>query len=237
MAKTELIYGDMYAADKYVRLRFAIYKSLLTPFLKDRVKVLDIGCYTGDMLKLLPPSVDYYGIDVDGKALEIAETRGAKVIRLDLETGIISLDQKFDIIVAAELLEHLKDPERLILQIKQLLKEGGVVLLSLPNECTIYHRLKVLMGKGIDGTGGFASHYHLHFPTIKQNDQFIERHFQVIKRRYWIHTGEGKIAKVLSKIPDRVWLALAKLRPSLFARGVIYLVKNKDRPQEGVNGR
>ena len=228
-SETKLTYGDMYQVDKYVRLRFDIYKSLLSPFFKDGIKVLDIGCYTADMLKLLPSSVDYYGIDTDEKALEIARKRGAKVTKLDLETGVISLDQKFDVVVATELLEHLKDPGRLILQIKQMLREDGVVLLSLPNECTIYHRAKVLIGKGIDGTG-FAPHYHLHFPTIRQSDEFIKSHFQIIDKRYWIHTGEGKIGRVSSKIPAEVWMILARLRPALFARGVIYLVKNKERP-------
>ncbi len=223
----DLQYGNMYEADKYVRLRFEIYESLLSPFLKESVNVLDIGCYTADLLKLLPTSVDYYGIDSDKEALKIARKRGAKVIKVDLENERIPLDQKFDIILATEILEHLKDPEKLIQQIKHLLKKNGVVLVSLPNECTLYHRLKVLFGRGIDGTG-FAPHYHLHFPTIKQNDEFMEKHFKTIEKRYWIHIGVGgKWEKLLSTIPDRIWMRLANLYPSLFARGLIYLAKCK----------
>lgn len=220
-----LIYEDV-LQDKYARMRFNICKSLLSPFFKDGVRILDIGCYTADLLTLLPPSIDYYGVDSDEKALKIAKKRGAKTIKLNLENKQIPLNQKFDIIVATEILEHLKDPQKLILQIKRLVKKNGVILISLPNECTIYHRLKVLFGKGIDGTG-FAPHYHLHFPTIKQNGEFIGKHFKIIKKCYWIHIGVGgKLEKVISKIPDWIWMKLANLWPSMFARWVIYLCKN-----------
>lgn len=188
--------------------------------------VLDVGCYTADLLKFLPPSVDYYGIDNDEKALEIAKKRGAKVIKLNLENEEITIDQEFDIILATELIEHLRDPEKLVLQIKYLLKENGVVLISLLNECTLYHRLKVLFGKGIDGTC-FAPYYHLHFPTIKQNDEFIEKHFKIMEKHYRIHTWLGKMEKLLSRFPHRIWITLANLYPPLFARGLIYLVTRR----------
>ena len=103
---------------------------------------------------------------------------------------------------------------------RRLLKENGVVLISLPNECTLYHRLKMLIGKGIDGTG-FAPYYHLHFPTIKQNDEFIEKYFKIIEKRYWVHTGVGgQLELIFSLIPDGMWMKIVNLFPSLFARGL-----------------
>lgn len=225
-----LAYGDMYLNDKYVRKRFEYYKELLQPYLKKGLKVLDIGCYTADLLNVLPKDIDYYGVDGDKAALEIAKSRGAKVYEVDLEAQEIPLlDEKFDVVIATEVLEHLKDPQRLIKQILTLTKEGGIVLLSLPNECTIFHRIKVIFGLGIDGTG-FEPHYHLHFPTLKQNDDFIEKYFCILKKKYWIHAGLGGTFGILvSKIPDGFWLALAAISPSLFARGVIYLCQNRGR--------
>lgn len=143
-----LVYGDMHSQDKYVRKRFDYYGELLTPYIKEGVSILDIGCYTADLLEVLPKVVDYYGIDTDEEALEIARERGAKVFRADLETQNIAVfNRKFDIIITSELLEHLKDPEKLLLQINDLLKENGVLLVSLPNECTIYHRFKAIIGQ------------------------------------------------------------------------------------------
>ena len=217
----------MYETDRYVKLRFGIYKSMLIPYVKQDKKILDIGCYMADILKVLPFAGNYYGIDSDEVALEIARQRGANIMKLNLENDQIPLDEKFDVIISTELLEHLKDPEKLVIQLERLLDKNGVVLISLPNECTIYHRFKVMLGKGIDGTA-FAPHYHLHFPTIKQNDEFIEKHFKILERRFWFHLGiTPGTEKFLSKIPDKFWFLLINLFPSLFARGVIYLCKLK----------
>lgn len=213
--------------DKYVRKRFGIFRGLLSPYLIQGTRMLEIGCYTANLLRFLPPFVEYFGIDIDENALEIARQRGAKTMKLDLDNEEIPLKQKFDVIIATEILEHLRDPEKLILEIKCLAEKGGVILISLPNECTIYHRLKVLFGKGIDGTG-FAPCYHLHFPTLKQDSEFMEKHFEIVKKSYWVHLGVGKMEKCLSWIPDRIWTILADLYPSLFARGVIYLCKIRE---------
>lgn len=213
----------MYENDKFVRQRFDMYRVLLNPFLKLRIKILDLGCYSGDFLRILPKPIEYFGIDSDEKALEIAKQRGAKVFRVDLENESIPLIEKYDIIIATELLEHLSDPERILLQAKGLLKENGVILISLPNECTAYHRIKMLFGQGIDGTG-FSPHYHLHFPTIRQNEEFIGKHFKIIEKRFWFHLGVGGILeKILSIIPGCIWTFLTNSFPSLFARGGIYL--------------
>lgn len=218
------MYGNMYANDKYVRKRFEYYTQLLSPYLKEGISLLDVGCYTADLINLLPKSVDYHGVDSDEEALKIAKNRGVNVFEVDLDQPALGfLKKKFDVIVVAELLEHLKDPERLITQISELLKDGGVILLSLPNECTMYHRIKVLFGRGIDGTG-FAAYYHLHFPTIKQNDEFVSKHFRVLKRKFWIHVDiGGPLGRLFSMIPDAFWLILGNLWPTMFARGVIYL--------------
>ncbi len=219
--------------DKYAKERFKIFKSLLNPFIKKDVKVLDIGCYMGDTIKIFGhKNIKYYGVDFDKKALKIAKKRGAfKVFKVNLENEKIKLNEKFDIIILAEILEHLKDPEKLILQTKKLLNKKGVVLISLPNESTIYHRIKMVFGNSVDATG-FAADYHLHFPTIKQDNEFIEKHFKIISRRYWIHLGvSDKIEKGLSLIPKRVWDELTYSMPSLFSRGIIFLCKlktNKD---------
>lgn len=222
-----LIYGDMYKNDLYVRKRFITCAALIAPFIRNGASILDIGCYTADILNVIKEKVDYLGLDSDPEALAIAQKKGAKVLRIDFEKEPINLDRKFDIIMATELLEHLKDPQGLVDQIKPLMSDDGVFLVSLPNECTAYHRIKVLFGQGIDSTG-FAPHYHLHFPTMRQNNEFIKNNFQVIKVHYWAHADVGGfIGKAFKALPQAFWEFLARLSPSLFARGVIYLCRKK----------
>lgn len=223
--KSSLIYGDL-MNDRYARMRLQITASLIIPFIENRevADILDIGCYTGDLLKILPRKVNYFGVDSDAEALKIAQARGAETFRIDLESEDLDFGgRKFDIIVATEVLEHLKDPAKLMSKMRDSAKDKGLILISLPNECTIYHRIKMLCGRGIDGTD-FEPHYHLHFPTLKQNDEFVSRYFKIIKKRYWIHVDiGGGMGRILTNLSDKFWLSLANLNPTLFARGVIYL--------------
>ncbi|MBL7197629.1 MAG: class I SAM-dependent methyltransferase [Candidatus Omnitrophica bacterium] len=221
-------YGDLYKNDRFVRMRFHIVKELLSLYVKVGVKILDIGCYDApllDVLKKSIKSVDYTGVDADKVALEVALLRGAKVMNVNFELEDLPFDNNsFDIVIMTEILEHLRDPEKLIKKAKDILKSDGLIVISLPNECTLYHRLKVLCGKGIDGTG-FAPGYHLHFPTLSQNREFIKKHFKIIKTKYWYHLGLGKFEKFF---PEPIYKLLVKIRPSLFARGAIYLCNKEE---------
>lgn len=216
--------GDMYQ-DKYVRLRLSTCEKFLRPYLRNGVKILDIGCYTADLLRLIRPSckVEYYGIDYFEPAIKIAKARGAKVLKIDLDCEQIPLTEKFDIIIANEILEHLKHAENVIHQIKVLLKKNGVVLVTIPNECTLYHRFRALLGKSQDRTGFFEPYYHLHFPTIRQSEEFAEKYFETIKKEYYVY-----LIGFMDKVGISFWRALARIRPSLFARGIILLCKQKE---------
>jgi SAM-dependent methyltransferase len=189
-----LRYGDM-SKDRFTMRRYKIAKEMLDA--KTDNRVLDIGCYDGYFISTI--DADTYGFDTDGEALKVASDRGIKTL------DSLKIPFKFDKIVCMEVLEHLQDPLEMVKEIKRLLTPGGRVLISLPNECTLWHRIKMLLGWGVDSTG-FVPWYHLHFPTLKQNDRFISKNFEIIQKRYWVYG-----------LPQ--WFACL---PTLFARGVIY---------------
>lgn len=228
----QLWYGDMYQEDKYADLRLQTYAKLLVPYLHEGSKVLDIGCYTARLLDFLPKDkqIEYWGIDFDEKALEIAKQKGANVKYIKFDTEPILLEQKFDILVAGEVLEHLINPAKILEQMQQLIKPEGIVLISLPNECTIYHRIMCLFGKGVDSLA-FKLYKHLHLPTIKQSEEFVGKYFKIIKKAYFVNPG-GKgsrweiLGKITSLFPSSFWRWLGNLLPGLFARGVIFTCKN-----------
>jgi hypothetical protein len=177
-------------------------------------RVLDLGGYTGD-LKLIKPTLDYTVVDSDLDALRIAKERGAKTHCRELE-GNLHINETFDVVVCSEVLEHLKNPELLL---KQMVKLADAAVISLPNECTIYHRFRALIGLGIDSSG-FAPHYHMHFPTIKQSDKLVSKYYDIVKKIYWFHPGK-------IKFPYKLGVKLANWMPGLFARGTIYLCEHK----------
>ncbi|MDI6783516.1 MAG: class I SAM-dependent methyltransferase [bacterium] len=230
----QLWYGDMYQEDKYADLRLQTYARLLSPYIRDGITILDIGCYTARLLDFLPKdkNIEYWGVDFDEQALAIAKEKGAKVHFVRFDTEKIPFQTQFDIIVAGEVLEHLINPAGLMEQIQRLLKPDGITLISLPNECTIYHRIICLFGKGVD-LCAFQLYKHLHLPTIKQSEQFVAKYFKIVKKAYFVNPG-GKgsrwelLGKITSIIPIRFWQKLGDCFPSLFARGIIFLLSKPE---------
>jgi len=225
-------YGIGYTQDPYVRQKYQIATRLLQPFLKEGVEVLDIGGYSGDILEFLPINVKYHVIDIDRKALKIAKERGANTKLKDLDSEPLDFDGKvFDIIMCNDVLEHLRHPKIILEQIKNLLNKNGIVLVSLPNENTFYHRLLSLLGIGLDQEA-FNIGKHLHFPTIKQSRIFLSRYFIIFNHHYYISISgrDSKIEQIsfiFRLLPDRFWYFLARVWPSLFARGTIFLCRPK----------
>lgn len=224
-------FGQMYKEDRYAKQRIITYVKLIEPYLKPGVRILDVGCYTAEIYDYLPKDIEYFGLDFDEEALKIATARGATVRKVRFDEEGINFDNKFDIIIAAEILEHLKNPEELLKQLKMVLAKDGIILVSLPNECTLYHRIMCFMGKGVD-MYAFKLYKHLHLPTISQSRVFVENFFNILKETYYINpSGKGSrweaFGRLTSKIPDSLWLWLARLSPGLFARGVIFLAKHK----------
>lgn len=99
-------------------------------------KILDVGCGIGILMKRLAASkqCDCYGIDISQVALQYIYQQGfrGQVCRLPflgLKDGI------FDIAVATELLEHLQNPQDGLKEMKRVVKLGGALVLSVPDNC------------------------------------------------------------------------------------------------------
>lgn len=218
-----LVYGMMHEEDPYVRMRFAANHKMIQDKLVPGARVLDIGCYTGDILDYLPDHIHYIGVDSIAEALEVARKRGADETHVvDLERGDLPTLEAVDVVLACELLEHLRDPARLLEQVKPLLKPDGRVLVSLPNEVTLFHRVKMLAGKSVDSTGFGSPWYHVHYPSVSQSRAFLAEHFVVEKERPWIHMGP-----VTSPLAYRPYGLLARAWPSGLARGMIFRCTKK----------
>lgn len=102
-------------------------------------KILDLGCGTGYYLFLLsslPVDLDLTGLDSDKKALDEAkESLTGKNIKFILgnSNNLPFKKNTFDKIIASEVLEHIEDDEKALKQIIQILKPGGLLVISTPS--------------------------------------------------------------------------------------------------------
>src|SRR6266850_1006961 len=100
--------------------------------------VLDLGAATGKLGAYLRErkGCTCDGVELEPKAAAIARLHYRTLLELDLEQARLAElfpGGAYDAIVCADVLEHLRDPGRILDQLPELLAPGGRVLLSIPN--------------------------------------------------------------------------------------------------------
>ncbi len=114
--------------DKRAKKRFELIKY----FLNEDSKNLEIGCSSGNFLKLISKiSIDSIGIDPSTSYVNYAAKQNLKVINdtypcLELE------NLKFDNIFIFHVIEHVANPIELLVNIKRNLKQNGKLFIELP---------------------------------------------------------------------------------------------------------
>lgn len=106
---------------------------------KNPKSILDVGCGDGFYLHLLYellPKAKIVGIDKDNNALKSASINlKGKSLRLKYEDiyNLSFANNSFDVVLASEVLEHLKDDFKGLKEIYRILKPGGLLLISVPH--------------------------------------------------------------------------------------------------------
>lgn len=108
-------------------------------------RYLDIKNGSGKTLLELGASLGYFsrifkdrGFDVTASDISLYIVNKAKVFQKDIDLKVVDVEKKigvtgnFDYIVAFEVLEHLKDPKKALINISQKLKKGGILIYSTP---------------------------------------------------------------------------------------------------------
>jgi len=98
--------------------------------------VLEIGCSEGNTLLWLREEKDAKtcrGMEILPEAAERAKSRGLEIVVGDIETDGILFQEKNDLVLCLDVLEHLRDPWRTLPIIVDSIRPGGSLIVSLPN--------------------------------------------------------------------------------------------------------
>jgi SAM-dependent methyltransferase len=141
--------------------------------------VLDVGCGSGEMSQRLESlGAQVTGVDLSLAGLHKSPIRG-NVAQVDLEDGLPFLDDSFDVVWCTEVLEHMNSPGFLLRECRRLLRDEGLLLLTVPNSAFYVFRLLHLLGK----TCSDLQHPgHLHFFSHSSLKRLLEEHHFVIDR-------------------------------------------------------
>ncbi len=131
----------------FEEFRISIEKAYSFAYNKKINTVIDIGCYSGGFHLA-------YGKYFSKIILaDVIDQRASKVIELfpfkqiDLDSSLGEDAGKYDFINLIEVIEHLPNLQRGMLNIRTLLNEGGYVLITTPNRLRIAERIKNLLGR------------------------------------------------------------------------------------------
>jgi 2-polyprenyl-3-methyl-5-hydroxy-6-metoxy-1,4-benzoquinol methylase len=110
--------------------------------------VLDVGCGHGmHALKAAARTRWVAGVDRDRESLGMARRAGraravgnAAFLAADLEQGLPVRSASFDTVICLDLLEHVVERDRLLGEIRRVLKPRGALLLAVPNRATSWKR-------------------------------------------------------------------------------------------------
>lgn len=91
-------------------------------------RVLDFGCYSGGLLSKLDKHYERFGVEVNRDAARVAEKAARAQVWRSLQD--IPINLKFDVIVAADVVEHVPDPGELPNLLASRLQGPGVILVT-----------------------------------------------------------------------------------------------------------
>ena len=111
-------------------------------------KILDIGCYDGTIGSALVQNGNTVsGVDFSKEAVNLARQKGIDAYEADIEEDVLPFNEHFfDVIVFAEIIEHIFDTDAFLEKIKKYLTKDGQIVLTTPNLATLGRRIMLLFG-------------------------------------------------------------------------------------------
>lgn len=172
----------------------------------DARRVLDIGCGAGRLGQEFKRRQDaeVVGVEFDPRAAARARQRLDHVFEGDVERLSLQFEAKsIDVVICADVLEHLRHPERFLTQAQSWLRPGGVLVASIPN--VRFHSVvrSLLDGNWTYESAGLLDQDHVRFFTRRDFQQLLEQCGFVITETKFV-PGPGHDEWVEAGRPDTI---------------------------------
>ena len=169
--------------------------------------MLEFGCATGYMSQVLRDErgCEVTGVEIDAEAAEQAKKFCMGVIVGDAEALDLSRElagERFDAVVFADVLEHLRDPDALLSRVRQFVADGGRVIASIPNVAHGSVRLSLLAGEFRYRPQGLLDDTHLRFFTRATIEDLFETSGYIVLRWLRQHTAIDAAEIRIGDVPE-----------------------------------
>lgn len=189
--------------------------TVILQFIHGGSKVLDVGCSTGLRAAWLREHRKCWvaGVEIDRAMAALARERCDSLQEVDLDAlPLLPYPQShFDVLVFGDVLEHLKNPERVVVHLLQDLGPDGMAVISIPNFVFFNVRLKVLLGLFRYTDRGILDKTHLHFYTKESAREMVEQCGLTIRK--WDHMAPWFgfwrfLPKAFREVMTKAWPSL-----------------------------
>lgn len=162
--------------------------ALISDLINANARVLDLGCGTGDLLASLQAqkNINGYGLDKDPENIQVCLSKGVNVIEQDLDAGLANFaDDNFDMVVMADALQAVRDPQGLL---REMLRIGEECVVTFPNfghwRCRSQIALSGRMPVSSQLPHSWYDTPNIHLCTTRDFEALCAReHFRIIQRR------------------------------------------------------
>src|SRR6202022_1335796 len=131
-------------------------------------RVLEVGCGTGSLSRIVADKcgAEVVGVEPDSQRAERASARGLEVHTGYLSPELIQQIGLFDVVLLADVLEHVPNPQTMLLLSRRALKPGGAVVMSVPNVAHWSVRADLVRGRFHYQRFGIMDATHLRWFTL-----------------------------------------------------------------------
>lgn len=151
------------------------------------------------------------GIDIWGQEVEKRKAMGYNVMHGNVET--MSLGRSFDIVVAADLIEHIANPGLFLNRAHEHLRDEGLLCIVTPNAHSLNTSMKAFLGVRV---AVHPEHTCWYDPVTLR--QLLRRHGFQPREEYWQDYGRKGLVRIA-----------VRLRPNLAAHYVVIAEKEETR--------
>ena len=167
------------ATERYVRKDFrGSSHRILAAWVRELpagTRIVELGVAAGHLAALVDRhDLEWLALEADIGHLPELRRRFSGAAVVDVQ-GLTRLPRGHDAVIMADVLDHLVNPEHILLMAHDALPTGGRLLVSVPNVAHLYVRLQLLLGRFPYAERGILDRTHRVFFTRRSTRELLAR--------------------------------------------------------------